>query len=400
MLWKKKSKSVREQDAVIKIQSMFRAKQASKMVNALRLAKMDREHTATLKIQLAWKRKCRMRWKHWKNKRSELIQLRSADNKKLSIKRKLRMFELRDELMVETKDVLNRKLLLRPNTSLAVYWKLLFATCLMCELANAGAQPWLFDTNEKMTKSNSSNLPGTLHELIARKLVPARVSELIECQNHMTKQQFLGLFWFIPRNKPMQEATVNRPWYCSEPYSSIQGSIRDIVALAFIPSPISQFPECQPATKSPEHKLNRQSELPWYCEYKMSHHIYRWLVNTFWNCVTVAVAIEYLLDVFITFFTGDFHPENGMLMPKPFFHRWIFPGLVLQLLVNPHMKGLSEWTCEMLCDLFQLGPVRVWRWVATVFFPVFYLLLIHIAMPAWLKLVEYENQMTNTISWF
>lgn len=113
----------------------------------------------------------------------------------------------------------------------------------------------------------------------------------------------------------------------------------------------------------------------------------------FWKAFSVGVGIAYFLDVFITFFTGEFHQESGVLIPKPFFQRWILPGLVLQLLVNPYMKAVSEWTLEVGSQLLDYGPIRVWRWVATVFFPLLYVMSMRIALPSWLKLVEYQNQL-------
>lgn len=131
-------------------------------------------------------------------KREELRQLQSLEKKELSDKQKLPMYELRDELMAETKEVLNRKLLLRPNTSFAVYWKLFFATCLIWELAHAAAKPWLFNPYEKKSKTNS-NIALTVKELAAQKLVPVHVSELPQCRE--PKQKSLTLPWLFISNK-------------------------------------------------------------------------------------------------------------------------------------------------------------------------------------------------------
>lgn len=38
------------------------------------------------------------------------------------------------------------------------------------------------------------------------------------------------------------------------------------------------------------------------------------------------------LDVFVKFFTGDIDPWTGSLRPRSFVKRWIFPGLLLQLI--------------------------------------------------------------------
>ena len=104
----------------------------------------------------------------------------------------------------------------------------------------------------------------------------------------------------------------------------------------------------------------------------------------------------YFLDVFVTFFTGDIHPDNGVLIPKPFVKRWIAPGLVLQLLVNPYMKEVSERVFDTMYILFDFGPVRVYRWIATVCVPIAYISVVWIIIPFWLNIVEYENKTKQT----
>lgn len=105
LLWEKKPKHVREQDAAIMIQSAFRAQKARKMVHTLRLIKMDQEYKAVLKIQYVLsKKKLRRKREYLRMKREELIRLQSLKEKGLSDKQKLRIYELRDELMAEAKD--------------------------------------------------------------------------------------------------------------------------------------------------------------------------------------------------------------------------------------------------------------------------------------------------------
>jgi len=68
------------------------------------------------------------------------------------------------------------------------------------------------------------------------------------------------------------------------------------------------------------------------------------------------------LDVPVTFFTGEINEKNGLLIPKPFFSRWILPGLLLQLLVNPKMKEVSSITVYFIKLTHQFGPDKVLRW--------------------------------------
>jgi len=74
------------------------------------------------------------------------------------------------------------------------------------------------------------------------------------------------------------------------------------------------------------------------------------------------------LDVFITFFTGELSEQTGVLWPKKFFKRWILPGVLLQLLVNPNMKDVAGiiknfnpvliqcWTCQIVPHIYCCSP--------------------------------------------
>jgi hypothetical protein len=158
------------------------------------------------------------------------------------------------------------------------------------------------------------------------------------------------------------------------------------------PAPVSEWPECQPpkSTKKLWQKRDQDPPSTWYCQYDGVHKVYRRVVDFFWNEFVVLVGVAYFWDVFVTFFTGEFHPKNGVLIPKAFFQRWITPGLVIQLLVNPYMKTVSTWTFETVSKILEYGPVRVYRWNATVVFPLVYfvshLFVIHMCGSSWWNL--------------
>ena len=122
------------------------------------------------------------------------------------------------------------------------------------------------------------------------------------------------------------------------------------------------------------------------------HQIYRTVVDWFWSEFVVMVGVAYFLDVFVTFFNGEFDPLSGVLMQKPFFPRYVLPGVLLQLLVNPHMKTISRWTASGMRKSLYYGPVRVYRWNATVLFPLLFFVWQHSMQPLWLSLVEFENK--------
>jgi hypothetical protein len=73
------------------------------------------------------------------------------------------------------------------------------------------------------------------------------------------------------------------------------------------------------------------------------------------------VSTVSFLDVFITFFTGELDAKTGLLFPKPFFNRWIFPGVVLQLIVNPTMKDISAAVRKIIAFSNAVGPMRVFH---------------------------------------
>jgi len=407
LLWESKPREVREVDAAIMIQSAFRAQRARKTVKAMKIFKADKEYIAVAKIQHVLRRKLRERRAQLEAQRKELQRLEQL--KGLTEKERLRIYQLRHEVLYETKVLLDRKMLMRPNTKFSVYWKLFFAICLLWELTGAALQPLLLDKAHKSPKHEDK--PATVEELFAQAFVPTRVSDWPRCQI-IDKEDEHGLLYHLTHKDGNGQHNQNDedikkdalPWYCSDPFYSSQESFRDFLALALIPKPVSEWSECTKDSTSPPRrfaffrKKNRQdiieAELHWYCEnrYSRMHQLYRSLVDWFWSEFVVLVGLAYFLDVFITFFTGEFHPANGVLVPKPFFVRWILPGLVLQLAVNPYMKTVAGWTSDLFRSVLKLGPIRVYRWSATVFFPLLHFVWKHSMQPLWLCFVEFENK--------
>ncbi len=85
--------------------------------------------------------------------------------------------------------------------------------------------------------------------------------------------------------------------------------------------------------------------------------------------ISEIVSMCSFLDVFITFFTGDIDEKTGLLVPRPFFARWILPGVVLQLIVNPTMKDISRVVKRALAFSNNVGFMRVLH-VTFAIFPV------------------------------
>ena len=66
------------------------------------------------------------------------------------------------------------------------------------------------------------------------------------------------------------------------------------------------------------------------------------LMKIFVELILVIVNFMFFFDVPVSFFTGCFNKENGVLEPKRFFERWIAPGVLLQMIVNPQMGTIAE----------------------------------------------------------
>ena len=63
----------------------------------------------------------------------------------------------------------------------------------------------------------------------------------------------------------------------------------------------------------------------------------------------------FFLDVFITFFTGEL-TSSGTLVAKPIFERYIFPGIGLQLIVNPTMATITQFVKRTIGHATRVGP--------------------------------------------
>ena len=131
----------------------------------------------------------------------------------------------------------------------------------------------------------------------------------------------------------------------------------------------------------------------WYCEtrYAQLHSHYRTAMEFLLEKFSILVGVICFLDVPVTFFIGEIHPENGVLVPKPFFSRWIIPGLLLQLLVNPKMAVVSTQASAAGRRALAHGPVRVCRWARVVVFPLLFVALRLLVHYFWLPIVEFEN---------
>jgi len=101
-------------------------------------------------------------------------------------------------------------------------------------------------------------------------------------------------------------------------------------------------------------------------------------------------------DVPITFFTGEFDKYTGVLVPKPFFPRWILPGLLLQLLVNPVMADVTNVVKAVLTRANSIDIGRLLRW-AFALLPVTYAFVVEcfVRLTAGIKsFIKKQNEIT------
>ena len=348
--WKLMSDKERREAAAIRIQKCYRAMRSRKAVKALQLMQGTKQSIAAIRMQTAFRAALARAKTTLLLKERELDRLEAeADatsrlsTAQMSVEDRRRMYELQSELNTAAKKLVNEKMLLRPNTSFAVTWKVLFVICVIFEITQLVIKPELDkfideDTGERLD----------IGKILDDRLVPTPMTEWEECAAWLIDDEQLakdtkGFFNKIRRRRKRKEAKkLSRPWFCKEPYVTMQSMY--ISAVRFM------------------------------------------LAETI-----VIVAVVCYLDVFVTFFTGVFDSDTGVLEPKPFFARWIMPGLTLQLLVNPRMETTSQFVFQLLADAWRVGPIRVYRWSKALFFPLFVVCMSAVERWVWMPLVNREN---------
>jgi hypothetical protein len=236
-----------------------------------------------------------------------------------------RMYQLEDELSESARDLINKKMLLRPNTTFAVSWKLVFVACVLFEILQLAFKPKL-----EQVKDPTTGAPLDVVKLLEYYLLPVPVSQWNGCTGGLS-------------NHSLNESMVSGAWYCSQSLETAQAVYATVLRFVL-------------------HKG------------------------------AVIVGIVCLMDVFVTFFTGELHPETGILLPKSFGKRWLLPGLLLQLLVNPQMGAISSLVKHMAKAVMALGPVRVWRWAAAFAYPLLRITFTAVQWYVWRPLVSRENK--------
>jgi hypothetical protein len=416
-LLKERSPAERKRDAAILIQRVWRSHQKSLYRRVAVCFMKDKRLSAAMKIQYAYRRMALKTRIQNSRKMRELFQpeqLKCLQSERMNDEERRRLYQLQDEFMTEAKKTINKRLLMRPNTRLAVLWNSIFIFCVLVEISQNALKPWLIIPKAKQA-NNRKYKSMRLH--LAESLIPIPVAETPTCKDIFKKQSALQRLFYRHHHveQPTRQEVVSAfideitdpdygilegihnetnhhdhtssnpkiPWRCSEPISTWRDGYRDMVSLAFRPNPVSEWPACQPQEMSLVGKITsrfrktkKAKPLPWYCSkpYSTIHDWYRSTWNFVVDQIRDVISVICFFDVFVKFFTGDIDPITGELKPKPFIRRWIIPGLLLQLLVNPAIGSFSVWFFKIIDWVMVIGPVRVLRWCIAVIVPLGYAL--------------------------
>jgi hypothetical protein len=264
------------------------------------------------------------------------------------------MYALQEELELEAQSWINERLLLRPNTTFAVWWKVLFVVAVVFEISALAFQPlWAVRHKDPITGK-----PLSLEEVLDKKLIPTPVFKLDVCTGR-------------PPMVPMPRFNA---WH---PVQSTRDHVRALI---------------QRARRRLWAPNAKQGPHPWFCQgsYSRLQAVYISLANLAVHHFFVLLSIICFVDVYIEFFTGQYDSRTGKLMPPPFFARWVFPGLLLQLLVNPEMDTVSGIITQSMAGLMYHGPERVVRWTLALFYPTM-VNIVRVIRWLWLDYARHQN---------
>jgi hypothetical protein len=334
------------------IQHAFRSHHVRIKTNALRALTGQREYFAARRLQRQFRASLKRARHRIKNNIDEFVllqkeeRMRRKQGDQLELSKRKRMYELQAELTQRFQTLVNKELLLMPNTQFAVSWKILMLLVVSCDVMGLIIRPLMHRYGYILLEMT---LPSALDKWAsALRIPPRRVCRL--SQGSLSASQ------------------------CSHDKSKKQ----------------KLFVLIEGATWMPKRSCHDPEVLPWYCGRRflgaMIMSISEFLIRDF---VSVLGIIR-CLDIFVTFFTGELDQRTGLLQPKPFLKRWIIPGLLLQSLVNPSFAAATGCVHPILSWMRQQGPFRVLRWTVALFYPTalhFRALIIHL----WRKLVRFEN---------
>lgn len=349
-MWRNMTPEQRLEHATLRIQSQFRARRARKNMHALRIFTLNSFVFHVIKIQVAMRRKAAHARLVLRVKRNELNELerrhfgyrqgvggrslltayvgRPSD---LTLSEKMRMMELREQLRKAEKKETTYKMLLRPNTTFAVAWKLLFVFTILIEIVQVVATQ----------RSNNASKGGggdklTLEEILSSWLLPPP-----ECLPKPPEPPKHGLARLLEQCGNFLRSLFPPPRETDATTSA------QTAAVVLSSTARGRFGRRKRSVCDPLS--------PW-------ETIYVGILHEIIRHFSTAVATIMFLDVFVTFFTGEINPNNGVLQPKAFFPRWILPGVLIQILLNPTMKNTADNVRAAAAFVGRVGPSRFARW--------------------------------------
>jgi len=323
----------REEKSAILIQAKFRSYHSRKLERVYRLVCMTEKEIAAFKIKShmrTWAHRARTRVRE-KREEWHRLRLRESNNNDLNFEEKKKMYILEQQLQKEVKTKTSQSMLMRPNTRYAIAWKILFFVALLVELSHLTMEPKV-----RQYKNISKNEKLDVSTVMEYYLVPDHINAWPECAMYPKKQRYIGR-----RNKNSDETV--KPWYCFTPYTTV-------------------------------------------------HSFYIIFLKFMIGEALFASGVIFFIDVFIDFFTGDVCPQTGKLHPQHFFARWIIPGIVFQLLVNPWLEVLRVILRVVLGFVKYVGPDRLWCWSVVLIFPCMKAMFSWLKWNVYYELVAVQNQ--------
>jgi len=312
----------RRHKAAEKIQSVFRAKQKRRYYAVILQNKLQKEEDAAIRIQNRFRVKISESKLQLLKKQKNFEELKQQQISTMTAKECMHFIELRKEINSHYHQKKVNFLLIRPNRKFSVIWEILFVSCIIIEIMQIVFAPVLSGNTEKMA----------LEEFLALVLYPP-VSSIPAQNKALIKQPYsedLSQQHFMFQMVHAATVTLFVTTLMQQPILSGSDSNNDVSSSSLRQNIIMT---CIP----------------------LLVHIYNFIC--FWN-------------VPITFFTGELHPITGLVVPKSFITRWILPGLLLQLLVNPAMENLyflAKDGASMM--FFKLDPGRVLCWILAFVYP-------------------------------
>ena len=342
--WIEMTDSERRIRAAKRIQSTYRSYRERQACVDIMLSLQERGEEAAKRLQKAVRVLLENVKAKKQKKEAELTKLESKRRKSIrkgntimvmDPKDRERLNELRKETKPAPTRTIDSRLLMRPDTTFQNLWRFLFVCCVLLEMI-------AHLSNERLVKlaTTVNGEAPTVSMKLQNLLLAVPFMDMKPCSCiPQTDQDYRG--WEDLRL--WTERCNSEPWYCHPAYYYLQTT-------------------------------------------------YAATVHFIIERIMTVMAVVFTLDVPVFFFTGKYQSDTGILVSKPFIKRWIIPGLLLQLLINPQMEAASKVFFKLLHSSFQVGPIRVWRWIRALFYPLLVLLFDVAESFIWIPLVAFANR--------